>query len=300
MKPSPHLYVAQIDPQQFEQLMKELQEQGFSFTKPPYTVFAAKKIGLSCTLYHSGKLVVQGKETQDFVTFYLEPQILKRFDYLYPDQQADNSLFPHIGGDETGKGDFLGPLVVAAVYANEEDIKKLAEMGVKDSKHLTDKTAIRLGSAIETHFVHQVVSIPPAKYNELYVKFGSNLNTLLAWAHATAIEKCVATSSCKHVIVDQFASEWVLQRAVSNKNLDIVLEQRTKGESDLVVAAASILARRHFLFGLETLERKYRTSFPKGGSSPKLLSAVRSFVAQYGKEELPNIAKMHFKTLLSV
>src|SRR5207249_4523347 len=110
---------------------KDLTEQGFEFSSPPYTHFSAKKMGISCTLYTSLKLTVQGKEMRPFIEFYLEPEILKKFDFTYQGSAVEHDKTGRIGVDEAGKGDFFGPLCVAAVFATGDMVQKLAQIGVK-------------------------------------------------------------------------------------------------------------------------------------------------------------------------
>src|ERR1700730_9538190 len=112
---TPATFTAKIDLKLADKIKNDLIEQGFEISRPPYTVFAAKKTGISCTLYESGSLTVQGKEMQHFIEFYLEPEILQEFQFSHPEAHLDTT--PHIGMDEAGKGDFFGPLCVAAVFA---------------------------------------------------------------------------------------------------------------------------------------------------------------------------------------
>lgn len=293
--PSP--FVATISPSLAEKMKGDLEAQGFAISQPPYTLFAAKKKGVSCTLYTSGKLVIQGKEMASFIEFYLEPEILKDFSYTNPEASIDTK--PRIGVDEAGKGDFFGPLCVAGVYARENEALKLHEMGVRDSKGLSDEKVLKLGEAIQKEFAHHIVQINPLKYNELQPKFG-NLNHLLAWGHATTIEALSAKTGCSSAIIDQFANESVVLQALDRKGVSLEeLVQRHRGEEDVVVAAASILARMSFLKGIKNLGESFKMVLPKGASA-QVIAAGKRFVQAHGKENLPKIAKMHFKTLDSI
>lgn len=281
-----------IDLSLSDTLLKGLVEQGFEITRPPYTLFSGKKQGLTCTLYTSGKLVVQGKEMGPFIEFFLEPNIVKDFSYTYT--ALDLDLSPHIGVDEAGKGDFFGPLTIGSVFAGEKEILKLKEMGVKDSKAMSDVTVQRLAVEIKRLCLTHIVVINPAKYNEIYPKF-HNLNSLLAWGHATAIEALSKESGCQRVIIDKFANERVVIDALKRKKIELDLTQRTKGEEDIVVAAASILARDSFLFGLDKLSKMVDSPLPKG-ASPKVVQAGRDLYKKLGEEGLLKVAKRHFKT----
>lgn len=285
-------FVKKIDLSLSEKLRNDLIDQGFEISTPPYTVFAAKKKGVSCTLYTSGKLMVQGKEMKEFISFYLEPEILKDFSYSYPQTLVEGSA--RIGIDEAGKGDFFGPLCVAGVYASEEGLQKLIELKVRDSKRMQDRAILALAAQIKTYLPHTVVKLFPQKYNELYEKF-HNLNRMLAWAHATAIEELVQTTGCHKVIIDQFASEHVVENALERKKLQVDLTQRHYGEEDPVVAAASILARAAFVEGIESLGKMVALTLPKGASS-QVIQAGKLVLAKHGKEMLQKVAKLHFKT----
>ncbi|MFN0065965.1 MAG: ribonuclease HIII, partial [Chlamydiales bacterium] len=234
-------FLAKLDLELADLLHEKLEEQGFVFSKPVHTVFQAKKQGISLTLYTSGKLMVQGKEMEEFIRFFLEPEILKTFTYGY--ENMDKSA--RIGVDESGKGDFFGPLCVAGVYAKENSVEELAKMGVKDSKRLQDPTILKIATKIRKNFPHCIVRINPERYNELYDKFG-NLNLLLGWGHATVIETLLDKTGCSNVIIDKFAAEYVVENALKKKKKSVTLTQRTHGEEDLVVAAASIIARAAF------------------------------------------------------
>lgn len=289
-------FVTTVDIGIADKLKKDLINQGFEISTPPYTLFSGKKKGISCTLYQSGKLMVQGKGMAEFIEFYLEPEILGSFKFNY--QDIDIDTVSRIGIDESGKGDFFGPLCVAGVQAEGSAIIQLKKLGVKDSKSLSDATILKICKKLKAEYVHHIVKINPAKYNELYAQF-KNLNHLLAWGHATTIEQLVARTECKNVIIDQFADESVVLRALERKKMQVNLTQRHRGEEDLVVAAASILARGAFLEGLQTLSEKFKIELPKGASS-KTIEAGKKLVNEYGSEILEQTSKLHFKTLDSI
>jgi ribonuclease HIII len=198
----------------------------------------------------------------------------------------------HIGVDESGKGDFFGPLVIAACYVGPEHLAELE--GVKDSKKLTDNVSLRLSGRIKAVCPHAVIAIGPAKYNELYGKF-KNLNRLLAWGHARAIENVLEIQPSRLVISDQFADPAGLKRQLFEKGRQIELQSMVRAEADVAVAAASILARAEFLRRLKALGEPFEIELPKGASSIVLDVGVR-FVRRHGPEHLPEVAKMHFKT----
>lgn len=290
------MFVTKLNLELASKLLNDLKSQGFEISKPQYTIFSAKKKGLNCTLYESGKLMVQGKETPQFMEFYLEPEILGTFDYSYADLQLDTS--GRIGIDEAGKGDFFGPLCIAGVYAEGDAISELKSAGVRDSKNMTEKNVFKLAKEIRKRCEVTVVRMNPLKYNELYGKF-KNLNHLLAWGHATAIENLVSKTGCKNVIIDQFAAEQVVIGALKKKKLEVNLTQRHRGEEDLVVAAASILAREAFVTELDKLSKQWEMTLPKGASRQVVKAGV-DFLRRFGKEKLSGVAKSHFKTYQDV
>lgn len=203
-----------------------------------------------------------------------------------------------IGIDESGKGDYFGPLVIAAVFVDATTQQELALMQVRDSKKISDGRILEMAPDIKTICPHSVIAIGPQKYNELYAKI-RNLNRLLAWGHAKALENLLERVPCTRAISDQFGDErWVLQ-ALQAKGRTITLEQRTKAESDLAVAAASILARAEFLVRLKRLSDEVGTTLPKG-ASPAVELAARMVVKKHGRERLAAVAKLHFKTTRAV
>lgn len=285
-------FVIQFDLALAEKLKMGLEAQGFTLTKPAHTLFQGKKKGISCTLYTSGKLTVQGSEMKEFVEYYLEPEILGKFSLGYEYINVD--LTPRMGVDESGKGDFFGPLCIAGVYGDAKTIEELGKIGVKDSKLLKDASILKLAAEIRKTCVYHVVKISPAKYNELYEKFG-NLNLLLGWGHATVIDHLSEKTGCMKAIIDQFAGEHVVISALKKKKKNILLEQRTKAEADPVVAAASILARASFIDGLKQLGEQVGLILPKGASTLTREAASKLF-KKYGREILMQVAKVHFKT----
>lgn len=288
----PATFTTKLSSESIPKLEKDLQEQGFSFTKPLHTVFSAKKKGVICTLYESGTLVVQGKDKASFIEFYLEPEILNAFTFTYPQANVDTTA--RIGLDEAGKGDFFGPLCIAGVYADQKGILQLVEMGVKDSKRFSDASIRKLAKKIREAYSFVLIRLFPKKYNELYGQF-KNLNRLLAWAHSAALSDLIQKTGCKKAILDQFADPSLVKRALEQKNVVVDLEQRVRAEEDAVVAAASIVARAGFLEGLETLSQEVGSELLKGASSAVLQCGIR-LVQKEGPDILNQVGKTHFKT----
>ena len=199
---------------------------------------------------------------------------------------------PHIGVDEAGKGDYFGYLVVAAVYVDDEAEKKLRALRVKDSKLLLDSPATKLAAEIRKTCLYDIVKISPEKYNLLYKKF-KNLNKMLAWGHAKAIENLLPKTKAEYVITDKFGDEKFLKDALMEKGKAIRVDQVVKAESDIAVAAASVLARAEFLRTLRVLSREVGHVLPKG--STHVQDAGKFILKNYGEEGLSKLAKMHFR-----
>ncbi|MDR2366835.1 MAG: ribonuclease HIII [Deltaproteobacteria bacterium] len=200
-----------------------------------------------------------------------------------------------IGSDESGKGDYFGPLVVAGVYVNAELELRLSGLGVKDSKENSDNKNIALANEIKNVLGYRnfyVLRLNPGKYNQLYSRL-NNLNDILAWGHVTVIENLLNRVECPYAIVDQFAEEGLIGRTLKAKGKDIEVFETPKGERDIAVAAASILAREAFLKTLAMLGMKYGLSLPKG-SSHMVDRRIREIFDNYGPDALTGMAKVHF------
>ncbi len=293
------LYTSLLTKEQAAKLKKILQSEDYKFEPKPYTLYYASKEKLNVAVYEKGpKVVLQGKGTQDFVTFRLEPEVLGEAKLGYEEVHKPEMFSPHFGIDESGKGDFFGPLVIAGVYVDRGIARSFMEAGIQDSKRIgSDKKIRDLAKIIKATqgAVASVVEIGPEKYNELFQKI-ANLNSLLAWGHARVIENLTALKpDCPRALSDQFANPKLIERSLMEKGRTIKLEQRTKAESDLAVAAASILARERFIDWLAKTGRTYGKTLPRGASA-LVKEVARELVAARGESVLPQLAKMHFKT----
>jgi ribonuclease HIII len=203
-----------------------------------------------------------------------------------------------IGTDESGKGDFFGPLVVAAFFMPEGQEGALRELGVKDSKRMSDARCREVADVLKRGYVHSVVTIGPEKYNELYDKL-RNLNRILAWGHARAIENVLERVPAGQAVTDQFGDERFVRDALLKKGRTIALVQMPRAEEDPAVAAASILARAEFLMRLHFLSRATGAELPKGASA-LVEAAAAKLVREKGPGILDKVAKTHFKTTARV
>ncbi|QTN33448.1 ribonuclease HIII [Akkermansiaceae bacterium] len=297
-------HTAPLTAAQVATLKSVLLERGFEFVAKEYTVFAAKKGNLNVSVYEKGpKALIQGKDTEDFIRFTLEPLVTGVAKLGYEEETDDTGQYlPHFGIDESGKGDFFGPLVIAGVYTDAAITRHLIKAGIMDSKKITSPAAIRKLAAIikaTPGIAFDVIALRPEKYNELYASF-KNLNRMLAWGHATVIEEMAKkVPGCPRALSDQFARADVLQSALKKKGITLKLDQRTKGESDTAVAAASILARERFIDWMDAAAAKAGMKIPLGASA-QVVDAGKALVKAHGPEILGKFAKLHFKTTQQV
>lgn len=301
--PALNSYTKPLTAEQAQRLRGLLDDQGFSFETKPYCLYAGTKTGVNVLVYEKGpKVLVQGKGTEDFVINTLEPLVLQKAELGYEEVHMPAMFQPHIGVDESGKGDFFGPLVIAGAYVDSRIARQLMDAGVMDSKRIgSDAKIFALAKVIREMpgLAWDIVTIGPEKYNELYKKFG-NLNRMLAWGHATVIERMLEQRpDCPEALSDQFANPLVLKRALQERGRKIKLVQRTKAESDPAVAAASILARERFVKWMDECGKRAGMTLPKGASG-LVKTAARKLIATHGAEALPKVAKMHFKTSAEV
>lgn len=285
------------DPQQAA-LILVLEGGNFRPATVPYSIIAADGDHCRIVLYQSGKCVVQGRGAQDFVTFTLEPRVLLSAQVGYEDVLNPETLAPHIGVDESGKGDFFGPMVIASAYTDEAITRAFRDIGVRDSKKITsDKRILEIARAIKKILGNRytLVQISPAKYNQLYAKMRS-VNAMLSWGHARAIENMLEiVPQCPRAISDQFGSKEQVQRALMHKGRKIELVQQHRAEADLAVAAASILAREAFVLGLQKLGETHGVKLPKGASDLVQAAAV-DLIHKHSPAILLETAKCHFRT----
>lgn len=298
-------YTCKLTDEQATALKSSLEARNFVFREVPYARFAGEKEKTNVVFYESGKLVVQGKGTQEFVEFVLEPEVLKQARLGYEAVLNPEMLLPRIGVDESGKGDFFGPLCIAGVYVNESVVNAWKEAGVRDSKNISsDKKISDLAELIRRTpgCVATVVPIGNEAYNRLHTKMRS-VNAVLAWGHARVIENLLGQKHRMNpppvrAISDQFASsKSVVEKALMALGRDLELVQRHKAEEDLAVAAASILARAEFVRRLRETGKAYQLEFPKG-AGPAVDAAARDFVEKHGPGALGKVAKLHFRTAL--
>jgi ribonuclease HIII len=297
-KPGRTSYTIKLTDEQMDKLKAWCDHRMWSFFKVDHARFAFKGDHVNVVGYNSGRCVIAGKKTEDFVTYVLENEITKNPLLGYDEVHHPDWFEPHAGLDESGKGDLFGPVVSACVVASAEGIaQEWMEAGVKDSKNITTDSAIlRLdkiirgtrGAAVKT------VCLGMRKYNELYKKFGS-LNRLLAWMHARALEEALQSRPVPWALLDQFTEDPLVQKNLRNVPAGFELRMRTKAESDPVVAAASIVARAEFVRQMNELSERAGEKLLKGASAAVKAQATR-LVEKFGPDALGDYAKLHFRT----
>ncbi|MFN9786423.1 MAG: ribonuclease HIII [Planctomycetia bacterium] len=293
--------VLKLPPSAATDLRRRLQPGAFEWRSVPHAAFSAKGEGVVVTFYESGKLLLQGADPAGFALRWFDlhaaPAVAtKPASASRAAAPAGGSsggavaiAAPTIGSDECGKGDYFGPLVVAAVRLEPEEARALAGSNVRDSKTLSDEQCLRIGSALRARHQVAVKRLDPPRYNAAHARPGA-LNGMLADLHAQAIRELARPGD--RVVVDQFADERLVATRLAG--LDIDLEQRHKAESELAVAAASIVAREEFLVALKELSERHGVELRKGAGAPTDASA-REFVRLHGRGPLGEVAKLHFK-----
>ena len=288
-------YTLKLSSEQMDKLGAVLSNRGWPSRTVPYARHAFDGDGVKVVAYESGKLVVQGGKTEEFVSTILEPEITGEFLLGYEEVNNPEWFEPHAGLDESGKGDLFGPVVSACVVADGEMVRKWMQAGIRDSKTITDGAIIKMAKTIrETRgVVVKTAYTGMIKYNELYLKFGENLNKLLAWLHGRALLDALELRQPKWGLLDQFSKQPLVQKYVKDPTFD--LQMRTKAEEDPVVAAASMIARATWLEQMKKLEELAGCSIPKGSGAQAKERAHQLF-EKFGEVRMGEFCKLHFKT----
>ena len=288
----------------------------------PYSLWSIEGDHFNATLYAKEKhgrrkLCVQGSKAEDFVLFVLEPNVLGAATLGYENVLDPEKLAPHGGSDESGKGDYFGPLVVCCAYVDEAVAAAIdgftyftrndqrVKLEVKDCKQMSDAQVLEAGRQLRALLGpngYAVVKLGPAAYNRLYAKM-KNINRMLAWAHGTAIEELLEKKpGVGRVVVDQFApTEATIRRALKTRGRAATIEQRHKAESDLAVAVASVIARELFLRAIQDMTQEVfgacsGQKVPAGSSDPRVRELAEEMVRKNGPVWLMNHCKAHFQT----
>jgi len=288
-------YTLKLTSVQMDKLGQALSTRDWPTRTVQYARYAFDGENVKVVAYESGKLVVQGRNTEDFVANILEPEVTGEFLLGYEEVNNPEWFEPHAGLDESGKGDLFGPVVTACVIGDGDMVRGWMEAGIRDSKTITDGAIMKMAKQIkETRgVVIKVAYTSMPKYNELYRKFDSNLNKLLAWLHGRSLNDALEVKMPAWGLLDQFTKQPLVQEYVKGKDFD--LQMRTKAEEDPVVAAASIVARATWLQQMKKLEEIAGENLPKG-SGAQAKEKAKSIYEKWGEERMGEFCKLHFKT----
>ena len=310
-------YTFDLTDDQQDALMSVILQGNYRQRDMPNSLCSVDGANFNVTLYAKvrhglRKLCVQGTGAHDFVEFQLEPNGVIPVELGYEKILKPELFSAHAGSDESGKGDYFGPLVVCCAFTDEELSDEMQKLGVKDCKQMTDKAVLSVGASLRRLLGpdgYAVVKIGPAAYNRLYAKI-KNINRLLAWAHGTAIEELLTKRpDCARVVVDQFApTELTIRRALKERGKKATVEQHHKAESDIAVAAASVIARELFIRDVQKMSEEVfgpaptdpdapaRPNVPMGSSDPRVRALAEEMVRKNGPVWLMNHCKAHFQT----
>jgi ribonuclease HIII len=295
-------YSLKLDDAQMEKVRSILSGRGWEAFDVAYARFAFRGRDCNVTAYESGKLVVAGKGTEEFVTMTLEPDITRAPKLGYDEVLHPDWFELHAGLDESGKGDLFGPVVAATVIADKAAIEGWIKAGVKDSKKIADTQIIKLDKLIRgTHGVAVATCLcGMPKYNLLMSRPHANLNRLLAWQHATALAQALSVKKAPRGLLDQFSKQPLVQRELAKMGLgDFDLQMRTKAEEDPVVAAASVVARAEYVRQIHALSKHFGGPLQTGAGALAKEQASQ-ILARFGARSLGNFAKLHFRTSYEV
>ena len=288
-------YTLKLSGEQMEKLGFALKNRNWPTRSVQYAKYAFDGELVKVVAYESGKLVVQGRNTENFVTNILEPEVTGEFLLGYEEVNNPELFEPHAGFDESGKGDLFGPVVTACVVGDGDMVRSWMDTGIRDSKTITDGAILKMAKQIKATqgVVIKVAYTSMPKYNELYKKFDSNLNKFLAWLHGRSLNDALDVKKPEWGLLDQFTKQPLVQKHLNHKNFE--LKMRTKAEDDPVVAAASIVARATWLQQMKKLEEFAGEKLPKG-SGAQAKEKAKSIYEKFGEEKMNEFCKLHFKT----
>jgi ribonuclease HIII len=297
------MYTAELDPAQMEKIRGYAELHNWDKFSPDYSIFGfrSKQAAVTIVGYTSGKLVVSGKKTADFVRDFIEPEVTKEARLGYDEVLHPEWYETHAGLDEAGKGDLFGPVVAATVIADGEAVRIWKKAGVRDSKTIVDSNIVKLEKLIKgtPNVVVKTAWCGMEKYNMLMAKPRANLNLLLAWLHARALEAALEEKNAPWGLLDQFSKQPLVQRQMKKDGVVFELRMRTHGESDPIVAAASICARAEFVRLTKELSELAGEPLKKGASNFVKAQAA-ALVKKQGPDFLGKVAKLHFRTAREV
>ncbi len=293
------LYTIKLDSAKLDKVGAICSARMWDVYEVAYARFAYKGPKVNVVGYESGKLVVQGKDTEDFIINTLEPEVTGEAVFGYDEVLHPEWFEAHAGLDESGKGDFFGPVISACVIASSEDIQTWIKAGIRDSKTISDKKIIEYDKLIRSskRAVVKTVFCGMDRYNDLMARPRANLNRLLAWQHAKALEQALAVKPVPWGLLDQFSKKDLVSEYFSKP--DFELRMRTKAEDDPAVAAASVVARAEFVRQMKRLSDLAGETLVKGAGA-KVKEQAGAILQKLGPKRLREFAKLHFRTAYEV
>lgn len=265
----------------------------------PYVVFQAVDNDTVITMYESGKVMFQGKSADVDASMWIEMDgaekiVKERKEKDKADMKYYNTS--SIGSDEVGTGDYFGPIVVTASLVKKEDIPYLEELGIKDSKKLTDDKILEIAPKVAKRIKYKSIILTNSEYNQKYKD--NNMNKIKAIMHNKALYQMVQETpkdEYEYIIVDEFAHEdryYSYLTGTPNVQRDITFMTKAE-DKNLAVACSSVISRYIFLKEFDKLSDSLHVPLPKG-AGPQVDSIGEEIVDKYGKEKLSEVAKLNF------
>lgn len=279
-----------LKPQDEEKLYNAWKD--FERKAPAYAKWQLKPEACMITCYESGKTLFQGKDAEIYAAPFRKDVSSKNAKKTL---QTTHDILPQAGSDEVGTGDYFGPVVVCACIVDQTNIDLLKETGARDSKKINDADIRKIAPELMKKLPYSLLIVNNQKYNKVHED--NNMVQLKSRLHNQAyvnLEKKAKLPEFK--VIDQFVQEKSYYRYLNRDPVVIHgIHFETKAEDRYpAVGAASIIARYAFLVAMDHLEEQYGMKFQKG-AGPAVDACALQFVSQFGFEELPNVAKMHFK-----
>ena len=270
---------------------------------PPYAIFQADTGDTIVTLYESGKAMFQGVSAdieagmwerigkdKENIDYFIDREEVK--------EKKEETTIPidisSVGSDEVGTGDYYGPIVVTASYVNKDDIPFLTELGVKDSKKLSDEQILKIVPKIIKKIKYKTIMLSNKEYNKNYGK-DMNMNKIKAVLHNKVLTEMVKDNEYDYIVVDQFEPESSYYKHLSEvpsplKGITFI----TKAEDKcLSVACSSLISRYIFVKEIDKLGDKYGIFLPKGANYYVEDVGIK-LVEKYGVNVLKEVAKLNF------
>lgn len=289
---------------------KEMMNEFFADLKriktPPYAVFQADDGDTVVTLYESGKAVFQGKDADLSSEFWIETEKINSGSATVTNsndkkkEEKKEKVLPirinSIGSDEVGTGDYFGPIVVTSCYVSKENIDFLIDLGVRDSKKLTDEKIMKLVPEIIKKIPYKTYILSNLEYNAHY-KNNINMNMVKAILHNKVLYEMKSSGyAYDYIVVDQFEypAAYFKHIASSTKQVKDIFFLTKAEDQCLSVACASMISRYIFIKKMKKLSNSLGINIPKGASD-KVDEVGKYIVSKYGKSKLNEIAKINFK-----